>query len=159
MSGTATAEPKRPSLMIQMAVLLALTAGAAGAGWMSGSTISGQFPAAGPEETGERATVTSTAEMARAAGIVQIAPITTNLGAPADMWVRLELSLVFDGEPDIAMAEQIHQDLLAYMRTVKAHQIEGASGFLHLKADLTERAAIRSGGAVREVLFRTMLFE
>ena len=57
------------------------------------------------------------------------------------------------------MAEQIQQDLLAYVRTLKLHQIEGASGYQHLKADLEERAALRSGGHVKQVLVRTMLLE
>jgi len=38
-----------------------------------------------------------------------------------------------------ALTEQIHQDLLALVRTLKMHQIEGASGYQHLKADLEER--------------------
>ncbi len=57
------------------------------------------------------------------------------------------------------MTEQIHQDLLAYVRTLKLHQIEGASGYQHLKADLDERATLRSGGHVKQVLVRTMLLE
>ena len=57
------------------------------------------------------------------------------------------------------MADAIHQDLLAFVRTVKMHQIEGASGFQHLKADLGERASIRSGGHAKAVLIRTLLFE
>ena len=39
------------------------------------------------------------------------------------------------------------------------HQIEGASGYQHLKADLDERARIRSDGHVKQVLVRTLLFE
>jgi flagellar FliL protein len=42
---------------------------------------------------------------------------------------------------------------------VKLAQVEGASGFQHLKADLEERAAVRSGGKVRKILIRTLLFE
>ena len=57
------------------------------------------------------------------------------------------------------LPELIHQDLLAYLRTLKLHQIEGASGFQHLKADLEERAAISSGGHVKQLLIRTLLFE
>jgi flagellar protein FliL len=57
------------------------------------------------------------------------------------------------------VAELIHQDLLAYMRTVKVHQIQGASGFQHLKADLAERAASAARALVRDVLIRTMLLE
>ncbi|MGY6707023.1 MAG: flagellar basal body-associated FliL family protein [Rhizobiaceae bacterium] len=156
----ATAEkPNGPSLVIQLAVLAVMTVGAIGAGWFSATMISDrQAPAAG-EPTPDRATEIRTSEMSNGIGIVHINPITTNLGTPADMWIRLELSLVFNGEPDVAMAELIHQDLLAYLRTVKVHQIQGASGFQHLKADLSERAEIRSEGVVREVLIRTMLVE
>jgi flagellar FliL protein len=72
----------------------------------------------------------------------------------------MELSVELDQpSTDPMLANTIQQDLLAYMRTVKLHQIEGASGFQHLKADLTERAAIRSDGHVRAVLVRTLLFE
>jgi flagellar FliL protein len=39
------------------------------------------------------------------------------------------------------------------------HQVEGASGFLHLKADLQERAAMRGDGHVKDVLIRTLLYE
>ena len=60
---------------------------------------------------------------------------------------------------DPGLADAIHQDLLAFVRTVKMHQIEGASGFQHLKADLAERASIRSDGHVKAVLIRTLLFE
>ncbi|EHK52231.1 flagellar basal body-associated FliL family protein, partial [Allomesorhizobium alhagi] len=64
------------------------------------------------------------------------------------------------GEPQSPdLIESIHQDLLAYLRTVKLHQVEGASGFQHLKADLEERAKIRSGGHVKQFLIRTLLFE
>ena len=154
----ATAEKSGPSLAIQLGVLVALTLGAVGAGWVAASMIGERQVPAG-EVTAERATELRTSEMATAVGIVHIDPITTNLGSPVDMWIRLELSLVFAGQPDIAVAELIHQDLLAYMRTVKVHQIQGASGFQHLKSDLAERAQIRSEGLVRDVLIRTMLVE
>lgn len=156
----ATADkPKGPSLVVQLAVLALLTVGAVGAGWVSASMIGDRRTPATGEVTPDRATEIRTAEMSNGVGIVHIDPITTNLGTPADMWIRLELSLVFTGEPDVAMAELIHQDLLAYLRTIKVHQIQGASGFQHLKADLSERAQIRSDGVVREVLVRTMLVE
>lgn len=154
----ATAEKPGPSLAIQLGVLAALTLGAVGAGWVAASMIGERQGPAG-EVTAERATELRTSEMANTVGIVHIDPITTNLGSPVDMWIRLELSLVFSGQPDIAVAELIHQDLLAFMRTVKVHQIQGASGFQHLKSDLAERAQIRSEGLVRDVLIRTMLVE
>ncbi len=156
----ATADkPKGPSLAIQLAVLAVLTVGAVGAGWVSASMIGDRRAAATGEVTPDRATEIRTSEMSNGVGIVHIDPITTNLGTPADMWIRLELSLVFTGEPNVAMSELIHQDLLAYLRTIKVHQIQGASGFQHLKSDLSERAQIRSDGVVREVLVSTMLVE
>jgi len=37
--------------------------------------------------------------------------------------------------------------------------VEGPSGFINLKAELDERAAIRSDGKISKVLVRTILFE
>jgi flagellar protein FliL len=92
--------------------------------------------------------------------LFNLAPITTNLAAPNDVWARMELTIQFDTPPeDHTIVEVIHQDLLSYLRTVKMHQLEGASGILHLKADLDDRAAIRSDGHVKGVYIRTLLFE
>jgi flagellar FliL protein len=92
--------------------------------------------------------------------LFNLAPITTNLAAPNDIWARMELTIQFDTPPtDHTIVEVIHQDLLSYLRTVKMHQLEGASGILHLKADLDDRAAIRSDGHVKGVYIRTLLFE
>jgi flagellar protein FliL len=151
-------QAKGPSLPIQLAVLAVMTMAAVGTGWLAASMIGGNQTAA-PQEPAARAAEIATRDMPTDVGIVHLEPITTNLGTPADMWIRLEMSLVFNSEPDVEMAEVIHQDLLAYLRTVKVHQIQGASGFQHLKADLSERASIRSEGAVREILIRTMILE
>lgn len=88
-----------------------------------------------------------------------LAPILTNLAAPAEVWVRMELAVVGKTNLSDELLEQIHQDLFAYMRTVKLHHVEGPSGYLNLKAELSERAAIRSEGAAIEVLVRTLVFE
>ena len=88
-----------------------------------------------------------------------LAPILTNLASPKDVWLRLELAVVTDSEATPELLEQIHQDLFAYMRTVKLHHVEGPSGYLNLRSQLTERAAIRSEGEVSKVLIRTLLFE
>ena len=163
-----------PSLVIQIAVLLVLTAAAIGMGWFSGGYLNttrddGQKKAEKPtridkahvKTTGKAATMKDGKPEAESGepGVQPIEAITTNLAAPSDIWVRMELSLVFDGEPDAAVAEDIHQDFLAFMRTVKLPQVEGASGFQHLKEDLEERARIRSHGRVKKILIRTLLFE
>lgn len=144
-----------PSVVVQLGVLFALTLGTAGVGWLVGGYLNGEIeapPAAVGEET--------EAGQPMPANIVDLAPITTNLAVPEAVWVRLELSLVVD-QPleDQTLPDTIQQDILAYIRTVKLMQVQGASGYQHLKSDLLERAAIRSNGLVKDILIRTMLFE
>lgn len=180
-------EPKKgPSFIIQIGVLLVMSLLAAGIGWFSGHSLGGsvQHEASAEAETtaaghdqpaagghGEAAGGHGEAKKEGADGedaataspnplVVNLPPITTNLAAPSDTWARIELSIELDApSKDPTLVDTIHQDLLAFMRTVKLHQIEGASGFQHLKADMTERAAIRSEGHVKAVLIRTLLFE
>ena len=71
----------------------------------------------------------------------------------------MEASIVLDEPQGEDLPGIIQQDFLAYLRTVKMHQIEGASGLRHLRENLEERAAIRSGGHVKRVLIKTLLFE
>ena len=170
-----------PSIVIQIAILLVMTGAAIGIGWLSGSYLNGTVPhdpaaaeaaaASLPRsdahggEARRTATARPRASMARPKRhgnplLLDLPPIMTNIAAPSDIWLRVELSVVFDEPPqDPGLADAIHQDLLAFVRTVKMHQIEGASGFQHLKADLGERASIRSGGHAKSILIRTLLFE
>ena len=90
---------------------------------------------------------------------MQLEPITTNLAYPSDNWVRLEVALAFKGAPEMPLAEQIHQDIMAYMRTVSLQQIEGPRGFQYLKDDIQERVDLRSQGKVSKVMFRTFVIE
>jgi flagellar FliL protein len=91
--------------------------------------------------------------------VVDIPPITTNLFDPSDAWIRMELSLVFEESADQEMAESIHQDILAYVHTMKLYNLRGGSGYQHLVEDLQERAAIRSEGRVKRVLVRSFILE
>jgi flagellar FliL protein len=160
-----TAPPARqgPSLIVQGAVLLVLTGAAVGAGWFSGQYLNesqGAPPApqaakADEEHGGEH----GAAEAETAGSVVALPAITTNLAGPGDTWVRMEASLVFDGGSDEEIAASVHQDILAYLRTVKLNQVEGPSGLQHLKTDLEERAKIRSEGKVKSILIGTLLFE
>ena len=156
-------QPKGPSFIVQIAMLAAMTGAALGVGWTSGSYLkSSQAPAKPARIDHEAEHEEADKDKKDPAGgpvLADVAPITTNLAAPADVWVRMELSLVYDAEPPPDMSETVHQDLLAYLRTLKMYQVEGASGYQHLKADLQERAAIRSDGHVKDVLIRTLLFE
>ena len=154
-----------PSLVVQLGVFVLMTLAALGMGWVSGgflprgkSDASAHAPAAGDHGSakgkgghGEEAPASDT--------VIPLAAVTTNIASPSDVWVRMEVSIVLD-EPQAAdLPGIIQQDLLSYLRTLKMHEIEGASGFRHLKESLDERAAIRSDGHVKQVLIRTLLFE
>ena len=171
-------KPAETSLVVTAAVVVVLSALGGAGGWFIGMSAGGKVaepkPAASSQsvasytdlDAAERETKEKEdAEQARleqgeaAPHILKISPITTNLSFPSESWVRLEIALVFEEEADLTMAETIHQDLLAYLRTVSLQQIEGARGFQHLRDDLTERANIRSEGKVTNVLFRTFLIE
>jgi flagellar FliL protein len=165
---------KGPSLLVQIGVLLAMTGIAIGGGWFAGGHMQSEQSGAAAEASAHPAPVSKPSGHGEAAGghgeapaaaeghltIIPLAPITTNLAQPGDVWVRMEVSLVFGEAPDDpALADSVHQDLLAFVRTLKLHQIEGASGFQHLRADLEERASIRSNGAAKRLLIRTLLLE
>lgn len=164
---TAPAPRKGPSPIVQIAVLLALSGAAVGAGWFAGQMMgarSGSEPAAEGEPPAGAKPAGKDAKAGEAPGpqslnIFPLATITTNLADPRDLWVRLELALVFKDQVDARIAEMVNQDVLAYLRTVKSRQIEGPSGLQHLRSDLDERAQTRSQGKVTQVLIRTLLFE
>lgn len=159
---TAPPAKKGPSTVVQVAVLAAMTVAALGIGWLSGTYLTGTIPGqdtGAHDAHGSEATQTSLAETAAQLGIVYLDPITTNMAGPVDMWVRLEYALVFEGPPDLEIAHLVQQDSLAYLRTLKSHQVDGASGFQHLRADLEERAVLRSDGKVKGILVKTLLFE
>ena len=94
--------------------------------------------------------------------LYDLPPVITNLGSPQDTWVRFEGSIVFDPKtlphPE-AVAGEIGDDFLAYLRTVSLKQLEGPIGLQNIREDLKERAATRSGGRVRELVIRTLVVQ
>lgn len=185
--GTETTQKKGPSTVVQAVVLLVLTIAAAGGGWFSGlrlhsdegsadltETMKIQVdPLPGSVEAEEAARASASGAQGGEDGVardengnimliprlVPLEPVTTNLAAPRDIWVRMELAIVFTAPPPPQMVRAIHEDILAYMRTVTLQQVQGASGFRHLKTDLEERARIRSDGLATQLMIRTLLFE
>jgi flagellar FliL protein len=160
---------KRPATLIMAAGLLALTVLGAGGGWFLGTMIAPNIKSA--EEAAAAETASPGGEEKKEAegglpristeanNIVQLEPITSNLAYPSENWVRLEVALLFDGPPDVKMAEDIHQDIMAYIRTVSLQQIEGPRGFQYLRDDIQERVDLRSKGRVSKVMFRTFVIE
>ncbi|AEG03218.1 flagellar basal body-associated protein FliL [Sinorhizobium meliloti] len=156
-------ETKAPSRLMTIAAVAVLTLVAGGGGWLAGMLLAPppaektEIPAELPANaTGEEGIPKMSAV---AHGIVQLDPITTNLAYPAENWVRLEVALQFDGAPDVALAETIHQDIAAYLKTVSLQQIQGPRGFQYLRDDIQERVDLRSEGRVTNVMFRTFVIQ
>lgn len=160
---------KKPSLVVTIAAIAVLTLLAGGGGWVVGNMLAPP-PAENPVEEvakaepaggqgagaqGEAVPHIST----EANGVVLLDPITSNLAYPSDNRVRLEVALMFKGVPDVVLAEEIHQDIMAYMRTVSLQQVQGPRGFQYLREDLQERVDLRSEGRVTNVMFRTFVIE
>lgn len=89
-------------------------------------------------------------------------PIITNLASPSDTWIRLETAIVFNNgavkSPQVTAAE-IRQDIVAYARTITLAQLEGPSALQHLREDLNERVAVRTGGLVNELVIQSLIVQ
>jgi flagellar FliL protein len=139
--------------LIEVAIVICMAAcvGAAFEAWRPVASPTAEKPAESPASA---APLSST--------IFDLPPIVTNLGAPQDTWVRLEGSIIFDPKslphPE-AVAGQIGDDVLAYLRTVSLHQLEGPIGLENIRQDLNERAATRSSGKVRAFVIRTLVVQ
>ena len=152
----------RPALLA-VAPILILTALAAGAGTLWGlrvigtveSTVMKRMEAATPE-------LPVNAQMAGTLILKKLSPIVTNLAAPANTWVRLEAALLMEQKAAAgadALVGAITEDILAYLRSVTAQQMEGAAGLRNLREDLIERVAIRSKGLVRDIVIETLVVQ
>ena len=161
---------KRSPLVMTIAGLVLLSVVGGGGGWFLGTMIAPKIASAQKDQAdaaaaqaapaGKKGELPGLPHLATEAnGIVQLEPITSNLAYPSENWVRLEVALMFKGPPDAKMAEDIHQDILAYIRTVSLQQIEGPRGFQYLRDDIQERVDQRSEGRVSKVMFRTFVIE
>lgn len=159
-------EKKRSGLILMVAAIAALSVVGAAAGWLVGRVLvppppmpeetAPATPAAGHAAAGKEGEIPSVSDRPE---VVRIEPIVTNLAYPSEDWVRVELALVFNGSPDANLAEEIHQDVLAYLRTVSLQQIQGPRGFQYLRDDIWEIADMRSQGRISKVLFRSFIIE
>jgi flagellar FliL protein len=108
------------------------------------------------------AAAAAAAHASTSAGYMDLPPIVANLGGSGDTWIRLEASMVYDVKalphPEV-IAGEIATDELAYLRTATLAQMEGPIGLQNIRQDLSERASIRSGGKVTELIVRTLVVQ
>jgi flagellar FliL protein len=93
--------------------------------------------------------------------LVEMTPIIANLAEPKSAWIRIEASLVVGRELEgvQALSGKIAEDITAYLRTTTLAQFEGGSGFQNLREDLNERARLRGGKDVKELVVHGVVVE
>jgi flagellar FliL protein len=162
MSDEPTKEPTKwlGSLLRWLGVTIAMSFVAAGAGGLLGLQLVTQVRESAAKASKAEGLLGS--KYAAGTGLANLPAIVTNLADPPDSWVRLQAAIVFDTKavatPDL-LAAQISEDFLGFLKTVTVGQIGGASGLQHLREDLSERAAIRSEGRVRELIIETLVVQ
>ncbi|HUI20609.1 MAG TPA: flagellar basal body-associated FliL family protein [Methylocella sp.] len=151
--------PVAPSLPLLLGVMAALTLVAAMAGAGLGLLLDGTLS---KEASSAAKPTTNDMKYAGETSVRELQPVIANLAEPSDAWIRVQASIVFDGKavqkPEVVAAE-IGEDILGFLRTLTIAQIGGASGLQHLREDLNERAFIRSGGLVRELVLQTLVVQ
>ncbi|WP_068316764.1 flagellar basal body-associated FliL family protein [Polycladidibacter hongkongensis] len=96
--------------------------------------------------------------------IVALKPIVTNLLSSSENWIRIESSVVLkktdmSEEDHAVLAKEIEQDFLLYARTLGPRQLQGTRGLLRLRDDLNERAKMRGGRVVRELVLESVVIQ
>jgi flagellar FliL protein len=148
-------------------VTLAAAGGGAGLGFMlpvspPPAETKKDKPAAEKPKAEEHATEEHSEEEAAHLIVQPLPPIVTNLASPPNTWLRLEASLLIDGEAkDEAevLAAKLGGDIVAYLRTVALPQIEGASGYQHFRDDLHDLITTAGEGKVKQISVATMVVE
>ncbi len=162
-----------------VAVTLAATAGLAVAGFFLGmklarppepSKSNEPPPAAAKADAGHGSVPAHSAEAppnqiphkSEKAVLRALSPIVTNLADSNSSWIRLQVAIIFDPEsiphPDILLSE-LTADIVAYLRDTSLRSIEGSAGLRRLKEELSERASVRSEGAVQELIIQSLVVQ
>jgi flagellar FliL protein len=148
------------TLLVAVTIVTGLSVGAGG---MFGLQLASKLARPSPSAPAGQAKNAESVKggYAKTATIYALPAIVTNLASPERTWIRLEASIVLDEESaeGKALAAAIAEDATAYLRTLSLPLIEGASGLLHLREDLNDRARVRSGGKVRDMLVHTLIVE
>ncbi len=146
---------------ISILAILILSVMAAGSGALFGFLAPDMMKPTAPKPPGQAEGADGIAS-AVTSDLKTIGPITTNLGKPSSTWIRIEAAIVMDKPltPDAELiAKKMVEDIVGFLRTVSVEQIEGPSGFQHLREDLNDRVRIRSEGKASELIITSVIIE
>jgi flagellar protein FliL len=144
-----------------IATVLALGVGAGFGFFLDGHLKGGVVAQAAPEPATLQKSEKPKVAVSPTAKLVAMAPMVVNLAEPQDVWIRIEASMLVEGEaPDAdVLAAQLAEDFVAYLRTATLAQFEGPSGFENLREDLMDRATIRDKERIKDVIIHGVVIE
>jgi flagellar FliL protein len=160
--GQAAAPAASPSIMSLIIVMMVLTGLSLGAGGLFGLMVLSKPPSPAPAAKAAATPVEARkTRYSEKVAVYALPPIVTNLASPERAWIRIEASLVSEEEGSEAKANaaKVAEDAIAYLRTLSLPMIEGASGLLHLREDLLERARLRTNGKAQDLIVHTLIIE
>jgi flagellar FliL protein len=75
--------------------------------------------------------------------------------------MRVEASILVEGAPEgvDVLSRQVSEDIVAYLKTASLAQFEGASGFQNLREDLMDRARVRGGEHIKDLIIHGIVVE
>lgn len=160
----AKSEGKGGGGLVGLAVVtvLALAFGA-GFGFYIDAQLKSRAVVKAVQETEEpaRAAEATAPTLSPSARLVALAPIVANLADPGSVWMRVEASILVDNgsSNSDALAAQLAEDILAYLKTTTLAQFQGPSGFQNLREDFKDRAAIRDPDRIKDVIIHGVVVE
>ena len=88
-------------------------------------------------------------------------PVTVTLRGAQKNWIRLELAIVTDSRSMLDEQEKLYlqEAMLGSLRENTLEDVVGPSGFLHLREDLGDIAALATDRKVHKVLIRSLIVE
>jgi flagellar FliL protein len=89
-------------------------------------------------------------------------PITSNIAMPESVWIRLEGVMAIKPNSGVKPADLVQiasTQMIAYVRTLKLADIQGATGFQAFNADLNELVRNVTEGQARAVLISGFIVE
>lgn len=158
-AGDGTGSPGKMSMVIGLAAVTVLAVAGGGAiAWQAhsgGSEVRKTEPSVDAHAALEAEVVDPDVV------VMPLSTIMTNLKGDNAPWVRMDLSVtVAKGTPDQGrLAAEIGQDMLAFIRTLSPESVTGGTSLDLLRGDLLEIARIRTEGAAKNVLFRSLILE
>jgi len=93
--------------------------------------------------------------------LVTLPPIVTNLQQPSETFIRIEGAILVEaGYADAkTLAALVSEDIIALLKATSLAEMQGTSGFQHLRDDIDDRVKVRSEGKAKRMILTSLVIE